>query len=116
MKGQPGALKHQSFEKELGEWGGASGASGIRSQVDGLTKVGDILKRNKEIQENMSANIKGPYLQAAVAVKKAQFQYNLELAKTQLIQKAVTADIWIAKRGLADMAKLAQGVAGAIKG
>ncbi len=116
MRGRPDALKHPSFEDELKAWGGASGTSGIRSQVDGLTKVGDILKRNKEIQENMTANVRGPYLQAAVAVKKAQFQYNLELAKTQLIQKAVTADIWIAKRGLADMVKLAQGVAGAIKG
>ena len=116
MAGQPGALKHPSFEKELKEWGGASGTSGIRSQIEGLTKIGEVLNNNKKIQENINASVRGPYMQAAIAVKKLQFQYNLELAKTRLIQSAVTADIWIAKRGLSDMVKLAQGIAGALKG
>lgn len=81
----------------------------IQSQIGGLTKLNDALKKNEEIQDNINASIRGPYLQAVKTVKKAQFAYNLELQKAKVIQAAVNADIWAAQKAW-------QGVIATLKG
>ena len=79
-----------------------------RIQLESLRSRGQALTNNKKIQENLVA-LTGKHLQATIQVKRTQFQYNLELAKTRLVQAAVTADIW-------GMQRAWQGVVGVIKG
>ena len=79
-----------------------------RIQLESLRSRRQALENNKRIQENLVA-LTGKHLQASVQVKRTQFQYNLELAKTRLVQAAVTADIW-------GMQRAWQGVVGVIKG
>ena len=91
----------------------------IQSQIGGLTKLNNALKKNEEIQDNINASIKGPYLQAVKTVKQAQFAYNLELQKAKVIQAAVNADIWAAQRawqGVVSTLKGATGLVGKVFG
>ena len=91
----------------------------IQSQIGGLTKLNNALKKNEEIQDNINASIKGPYLQAVKTVKQAQFAYNLELQKAKVIQAAVNADIWAAQKawqGVVSTLKGATGLVGKVFG
>ena len=67
-----------------------------------------LLQNNKKIQESLAA-FTGKHLQASIQVRNAQVRYNIELAKTRLVQAAVTADIWAAQKAW-------QGVVGVLKG
>jgi len=108
-----------AVEKELGRI-----YSGQRSPVTGFGSLGSLetrrkaLAHTKQIQEKLVA-LTGKHLQASVQVKKSQFQYNLELAKTRLVQAAVTADIWAAQRawqGVIGTLKSATGLLGGLLG
>ena len=79
-----------------------------RIVLESLRSRGQALANNKKIQENLVA-LTGKHLQATIQVKRSQVQYNLELAKTRLVQAAVTADIWAAQKAW-------QGVIGTLKG
>ena len=79
-----------------------------RIVLESLRSRGQALANNKKIQENLVA-LTGKHLRASVQVKKSQFQYNLELTKTRLVQAAVTADIWAAQKAW-------QGVIGTLRG
>ena len=57
----------------------------IESQIAGVTKLNRELSRSREIQNNINASIRGPYRQAVVAVKQAQFASNVELLKAKTI-------------------------------
>lgn len=81
----------------------------IESQIAGVTKLNRELSRSREIQNNINASIKGPYRQAVVAVKQAQFASNVELLKAKTIQAAINVDIWAMQRAW-------QGVVGTIRG
>jgi hypothetical protein len=67
-----------------------------------------LLQNNKKIQESLVA-LTGKHLQASIQVRKAMIGYNLELAKTKVVQAFVTADLWA-------MQKAWQGIVSTIKG
>jgi len=79
-----------------------------RQSLRSLESRRTLLTNNKRIQEGLVA-LTGKHLQASIQVKRSQFQYNLELVKTRLVQSAVTADIWAAQKAW-------QGVVGTLKG
>ena len=77
-------------------------------QLESLRSRRQALENNKKIQENLVA-LTGRHLQASVQVRNAQVRYNIELAKTKLVQSAVTVDLWA-------MQKAWQGIVGTLRG
>lgn len=99
----------EAVNKELGRT-----FTGQRSPVTGFGSLGSLdtqrkaLAHTKQIQEKLVA-LTGKHLQASIQVRKAMIGYNLELAKTKVVQGFVTADLWA-------MQKAWQGIVSTIKG
>ena len=98
-----------AVDKELGRT-----FTGQRSPVTGYGAIGSLdtkrkaLAQTQQIQEKLVA-LTGKHLQASVQVRNAQVRYNLELAKTKVVQGFVTADLWA-------MQKAWQGIVSTMKG
>ena len=88
--------------------------TGQTSPVTGFAELGSLdtrrkaLANTKQIQEKLVA-LTSKHLQASIQVRKAMIGYNLELAKTKVVQGFVTADLWA-------MQKAWQGIVSTMKG